>query len=470
MSTENTHFGAEAIDRFLSKDSCKRIFFCGVGGVNMSSLAHVTLEQGYSVSGSDRQRSPATEKLTEEGAEIFYCHDGKNVDGSDAFVYTVAISPDNPEYVRAGELNIPRISRADYLGYLMTKFKNRLGVCGTHGKSTTTAMCASIFEAADRDPSVMCGAKLKSCGSAYRRGSMNDLIFEACEYMDSFLDFNPTSVLILNVELDHVDYFHSMEQVRNSYGSFAALTGDNGTVICNADDPEAMLSVSNCKGRLLTFGVDSTDADVRAEALSERNGAYSFDLVYKGEALTRIELRAAGRHILSDALGAAAAALAHGIDPKSIAKGLAEFSGIGRRMEFKGILNGARVYDDYAHHPTEVAASLSAARKASDGRLICLFQSHTFSRTHALQKELGEALSIADVTLVAPIYPAREENLWGVSQHTLADAVKNGAIPCDSFEDCATKLTEMAKNGDAVIVMGAGDIEKVFGMLKLCEK
>ena len=436
----------------------------------MSSLAHVTIEQGYSVSGSDRQRSPATEKLAEEGAEIFYRQEAENVEGSDAFVYTVAISPDNPEYLRAGEMGIPRISRADYLGYLMTKFKNRLGVCGTHGKSTTTAMCASIFEAAGRDPSVMCGAKLKSCGSAYRRGSMNDLIFEACEYMDSFLDFNPTAVLILNVEMDHVDYFHSMEQMRSSYGRFASLTGDRGTVICNADDPDALMSVADFKGRLITFGIDSESADVRAEALSEHNGAYSFDLVYNGETLTKVTLRSAGRHILSDALGAAASALAHGISPEAIEKGLYEFSGIGRRMDYKGSLNGAAVYDDYAHHPTEVAASLSAARGFSSGRLICLFQSHTYSRTNALLKELGEALSLADLTLIAPIYPAREENLWGVSQHTLADATKNGALPCDSFEDCAEKLTKLAKKGDTVVVMGAGDIEKVFGMINLCEK
>ena len=470
MSTENTHYGAEAIGRFLSKDSCKKIFFCGVGGVNMSSLAEVTLDQGYSVSGSDRQPSPSTERLVLKGAEIFYGHDKNNLDDADVFVYTVAISQDNPEYVRAGEMGIPRISRADYLGYLMTAFNNRLGICGTHGKSTTTAMCASIFEAAGRDPSVMCGAKLKSCGSTYRHGSMNDLVFEACEYMDSFLDFNPTAVLILNVELDHVDYFHSMEQMRASYGRFAALTGESGTVICNADDEEAMLSIRDYKGKLITFGIDARNANVRAEALTESRGAFSFDLVYNGERLTRVDLKSAGRHILSDALGAAAAALAHGISPKDIAAGLAEFSGIGRRMEYKGSLNGARVYDDYAHHPTEVTASLSAARSAASGRLICLFQSHTFSRTYALMNELGEALSLADEVLIAPIFPAREENLWGVSQYSLADAVTGGAVPCASFEDCAQKLTDMAKIGDTIIVMGAGDVDKVFGMIKLCEK
>ena len=462
MSTPNTHFGAKKIDEMLDRERVKRIFFCGIGGINVSSLAHITLRDGYAVRGSDRQKSNLTEALVSEGAEIFYEHKAENVDGCDAFVYTVAISPDNPEYVRAGELGIPRISRADYLGYVMTKYKNRLGVCGTHGKSTTTAMCASIFEAAERDPAVMCGAELASTGSAYRSGEGDDFIFEACEYMDSFLDFNPTVALILNVELDHVDYFPSIDVMRASYTKFASLTGEGGVAVINADDENAILSVKEFGGKVISFGIDNENADFRGINLAEKKGRFSFDILKDGTFFTHVDLKAAGRHNVLNSLGAAASADALGVSPEAISRGLAAFAGTRRRMEYKGSLGGADVYDDYAHHPTEIRASLGAFRGFGEGRLICFFQSHTYSRTHALLNDFADALKMADLSVVAPIYSAREINESGVSQYILAERIGNGAKACEDFDECKKVLREIAQEGDTIVLMGAGDLPKIL--------
>lgn len=470
MSTPNTHYGANRINELLSPDRCKRIFFCGVGGINMSSLASVTLEEGYLVSGSDRQKSRLTEELSRKGAEIFYEHNAKNLEGCDAFVYTVAISPDNPEYVRAGEMKIPRISRADYLGYIMTKYQNRIGICGTHGKSTTTAMCASIFEAARREPTVMCGAEFGKEQCAYMAGARRDFIFEACEYMDSFLDFNPNLAVVLNVELDHVDYFKSIGQMKESYRRFTDKCGADGTVVYNLDDKCAADSVGSFEGKLLSFGISDQSADVLAKNIEDDRGQYSFDLCYKGDKLIRISLRAIGKHNVLDGLAAATAALALGVSPEAIKEGLEGFCGTRRRMEYKGDYNGASVYDDYAHHPTEVRASLSSMKKYASGRLICLFQSHTYSRTHALLDDFADALRIADLALIAPIYSAREVNESGVSQYTLAEKIGNGALACRDFDECEQKLKEIIKNGDTVILMGAGDAPKILENFELVKK
>ena len=224
MSTPNTHYGAEKIGRMLS--GCKSIFFIGIGGINMSSLAHISHLRGYRTGGSDRTETALTRSLADCGIEIFYSHDASHVAGYDAVVYTVAISPENPEYKAACERGIPCISRADYLGYVMTGYRRRIGVCGMHGKSTCTSMCALAFMEAGGDPTVISGAELAAMGGAYRIGGDENFIFEACEYMDSFLDFNPTVAVVLNIEMDHVDYFSSIEQIRRSFASFMALTGE----------------------------------------------------------------------------------------------------------------------------------------------------------------------------------------------------------------------------------------------------
>ena len=463
MSVSNTHFGANRIGEML-KD-CKSIFFCGIGGINVSSLAHISLVNGMRVGGSDRTPSALTRRLEDEGVTVFYSHSADNVEGYDAFVYTVAIGEDNPEYLRALERNIPVISRADYMGYLMTGYKNRIGISGMHGKSTATSMCASVLMNADADPTVLSGAVLDAMGGAYRVGARDEFLFEACEYMDSFLDFNPNIAVILNVELDHVDYFEDLEHIKRSYRSFADIAINNGGyVIANGDDENALCSLDGAKN-VIYFGVENQDAQIRAENINEKNGRYSFDLVFEGKTLCRIGLSVSGYHNVYNALATAGVALACKVPAELTVSGIKKFTGAARRMELKGFVNGARVYDDYGHHPTEVATTLDGVKKMLDGgRLFCVFQSHTYSRTSALFEDFADALSVADRVIVADIYAARETDTLGVTPELLADKI-TGGVACHGFENIAKMLQEELCEGDIAVVMGAGDIWRVFEYL-----
>lgn len=468
MATPNTHHGASAIDRMLH--AVRSIYFLGIGGISMSSLAALTHRSGIRVGGYDRTVSPLTEQLAARGIPIDTQASAANIDGYDAVVYTVAISDEQPEYVEAQRRGIPLISRADYMGYLMTDYVHRIGIAGTHGKSTTTGMCAQIFLAAMSDPTVLCGAALPAMNGAYRAGKKEFMIFEACEYMDSFLDFNPTAALVLNTELDHVDYFKSMEQMCASYAAFAAKAGESGCVIYNADDPVSVEAMRTVPGRHITFGLGGT-ANYRAVNVQIEEGTQTFSLLCDGEHLARICLHLPGQYNLYNALAAAAAAHEHGICSRAIAEGLEVFGGVHRRMEYKGMLFGGRLYDDYAHHPSEIRAALTGARQMSaGGRVVCVFQSHTFSRTAALFDDFVSALSGADAVIVAPIYAARETNTYGVSAELLAGALRRvgtHALSGDSFEGVARLLAHTVEEGDVIVVMGAGDIEKVYPLLPI---
>lgn len=463
MSVSNTHFGAKRIEQMLKE--CKSVFFCGIGGINMSSLAHVTLVGGMRVGGSDRTPSALTQRLENEGAEIVYSHRAENVDGYDAFVYTVAIGEDNPEYQRAIERKIPVISRADYMGYLMTGYKNRIGISGMHGKSTSTSMCADMLMNANTDPTVLSGAVLSSMGGAYRVGSENYFLFEACEYMDSFLDFNPNIAVILNIELDHVDYFEDIEHIKRSYRSFADIAiGNGGCVIANGDDENVLSSLLGAEN-VIYFGIKNKKAELIAENINEKNGRYSFDLIYKGEFVCRIKLSVGGYHNVYNALATAGVALVCGLSAEDITSGIAAFTGAARRMELKGNVCGARVFDDYGHHPTEISTTLDGAKRMLDGgRLFCVFQSHTYSRTKALFDDFAKALSIADKVIVADIYAARETDTLGVTPELLAERI-DGGVACHGFKNIADMLNSELREGDIAIVMGAGDIWQVFEYL-----
>ena len=463
MSVSNTHFGANRIGEML-KD-CKSVFFCGVGGINMSSLAHISSVNGMRVGGSDRTPTKLTERLSAEGINIFYSHDEKNIEGYDAFVYTVAISEDNPEYVAALKKGIPVISRADYMGYLMTDYKCRIGVSGMHGKSTSTSICASVLMSGDTDPTVLSGAELSSMGGAYRVGAKNYFLFEACEYMDSFLDFNPNIAVILNIEMDHVDYFESLEHIKRSYRKFAEIALFNGgSIVANADDGNVLDALNGCEN-VIYFGIENQAADVRAENITEDKGCYSFDLICFGKYVTKIELSVSGYHNVYNALSVAAVAFLCGIPAEALAKGIKSFGGAARRMEYKGRINKARVYDDYGHHPTEVKTTLEGIKSAAcDGRLFCAFQSHTYSRTKALFDGFVEALSVADRVIVADIYAAREIDTMGITPELLAERI-DGGIAVHGFENIANTLKKELREGDIAVVMGAGDIWRVFDHL-----
>ncbi len=467
MSIENTHYGAEAISVRLA--DCRRFFFIGIGGISMSALARLTAQKGYAAGGSDRTRSAITDALEREGIEIFFGHDAANLRGYDAVIYTVAIGEDNPEYREALRLGLPLYSRADYLGYVMFEFDTRIGISGMHGKSTCTAMCASILTHAG-DSTVLCGAEMPFLGnSACHIGTTRSrFLFEACEYMDSFLDFNPTLAVVLNIGLDHVDYFHSMEQIRTSFLHFAERTGEGGCVLYNADDEETATALAPFAGKRLNFGLETSTADFCARAITVEEGRTSFDFFAHGNFVCRISISVFGTHNVYNALAAAAAALIVGASPDDIVQGLAAFTGAHRRMERKGVLpSGAVVFDDYGHHPDEIRATLAGARQMGFGRVLCAYQPHTYSRTAGLLQEFTNAFGDADRVFFADVYAAREQNIYGVTSQTLSDRIGSRALYCGSFAAVADAIRREARAGDLVIVMGAGDIFHVFDLLDL---
>ena len=465
MALENTHYGHEQIGRML-KD-CRSIFFIGIGGISMSSLAQISRTLGYTVGGSDRSENAQTAHLRKMGIPVFPSHDAANIANYDAVVYTVAIGADNPEYLAAQKQGKPLLSRADYLGYLMVSYRHRIGVAGMHGKSSCTAMCAQIFLSVT-NATVLCGAELPLLGGStcHIGDEQEHFVFEACEYMDSFLDFNPTLAVILNMGMDHPDYFKSLEQVRASFLAYARRTGKNGTVLYNADDAESVLALQEFEGRHVTFGLEK-DADYMARNIRHENGTTVFDYYSGTELLCSVKLSVFGRHNVYNALAAAAAASICGIAPECIADALSKFVGTKRRMERKGILGGAVVYDDYGHHPVEISATLSGAKEMGYKRILCAYQPHTYSRTAALFEEFVGAFNAADHVYFADIYAAREQNTFGVSSKGLAEAIGEGAEYCGGFDAVAKALTRDAKEGDLVIVMGAGDVYKVYDYLDL---
>lgn len=469
MSLDNTHFGAEKISAILNGK--KKLFFDGIGGVSMCSLAQISKLRGHEVSGYDRTETPATRELEKNGIKVFYEVDAEHVNNCDALIYTVAIPADNPEYKAAMEKGIPCISRADYLGYLMSGYKTRVGISGMHGKSTTTSMAEAAFTAAGFDPTVSCGATMKNVGSAHRIGGDGTFVFEACEYMDSFLDFYPTLAVILNIEMDHVDYFHSMTQIRNSFRAFLDRT-NKGIALVNCGDDDVMKAAEGFEGTLVTFGVDNAEADYSALNINFKKGRGSFDFCLKGEKLCRIELSVPGAHCICDALAAAAAAHISGGSPEDIARGLASFEGAARRMDDCGTaLCGAEVYSDYAHHPTEIETTLKTACTMGFDKVYAVFQPHTYSRTGELFDDFVKVLSEngAEEIIIAPIYSARETNTYGVSSEALCDSIRKAGKKCrfiGQFSDIAEYVNSVAEKGDSIIVMGAGDITKAIPAMK----
>ncbi len=464
MSVANTHYGAANIASMLSGVSS--IYFIGVGGINMSSLAHISHIRGYRVGGSDQMQTALTDRLSDAGIEIFYSHEASHIEGYDAVVYTVAIAPDNPEFTAAQARGIPCISRADFLGYIMTGYRNRVGVSGMHGKSTCTSMCALSFMHAGGDPTVLSGATLAEMDGAYRIGGEENFIFEACEYMDSFLDFNPSIAVILNIELDHVDYFKSITQVRRSFSDYAAITGPEGYAVVNGDDDNVRLAMAGYAGTLVTFGL-SADCDYTACNIEYIAGMASFDVYFRGSFAAHISLSVPGKHNVYNALAAFASAMICGLDPETVAEGLSHYLGAGRRMEYKGKWQEVDVYDDYAHHPTEIAVTLQGFRDMGFGRLFCIYQPHTYSRTAALWDDFVSALGTADRVLMVDIYAARETDTLGVSSSLLAQAIGEKADYCASFDDAIAILGAETRPGDAIIVMGAGTVYRIFPLLGL---
>ncbi len=434
--------------------SGKRVHLCGIGGVSMSPLAEVLHSMGLQVQGSDMQDSAAVERLRSLGIPVTVGHAAQSVEGADFLIRTAAVHDDNPEIRHAREIGIPVFERAEAWGAIMRGYRNALCIAGTHGKTTTTSMATHIFMAAGADPTVMIGGTLPMLHSGYRVGAGDTIILESCEYCNSFLHFFPTVAVVLNVEADHLDFFKDLQDVEHSFRRFAQLVPESGYVVANADDPGAMEALAGLS--LFTFGVKRA-ADSRAENIQWEGGLPAFDVVVRGKPYCHVELQVGGMHNVMNALAAATAAFVLGIPGKAVSEGLASFTGAGRRFEYKGAYHGAKIYDDYAHHPGELHALFQMARSLGYQRIICAFQPHTYSRTKALFDDFVRELRAADVVLLAEIYAAREKNTIGISSKDLAGELP-GAIYCPTLADVTRHLRELARDGDLIVTVGAGNI------------
>lgn len=441
------------------------IHFIGIGGISMSGLAEILLEEGFTVSGSDAKESPLTRKLESEGAHICYGQKAENItDDIDCVVYTAAISRTNPELIEAVAHKIPMLTRAELLGQLMKNYDTPIAVSGTHGKTTTTSMISHILLEGKVDPTISVGGILKAIGGNIRVGSSETFLTEACEYTNSFLHFFPKISVILNIEEDHLDFFKDLEDIRHSFHQFAALLPSDGTLVINGEITDYPEIYQGLDCNVVTYG-PSADFDYSASDISyDEEGHVSFDLAKHGEKAGRITLSVTGDHNVSNALASIAVAELLDIPMDTIKKGLLSFTGTDRRFEYKGTFNGVTVVDDYAHHPTEIKATLKAAQHYPHNSVWCVFQPHTYTRTKAFFHEFAEALSHADHLVLADIYAARETDTLGISSADLAEeAAKLGTDShyFPSFAEIESFLKENCRPGDLLITMGAGDIVTV---------
>ncbi|MCC8356608.1 MAG: UDP-N-acetylmuramate--L-alanine ligase [Oscillospiraceae bacterium] len=438
----------------------KRGYLIGIGGVSMSPLAEVLQDEGLVISGSDIQHSEKVSHLESRGISVNIGHRGENIlPELDFVVRTAAVRDDNPEIQAARALNIPIFERTQAWGTLMKGYKNALCIAGTHGKTTTTSMCTHILMAAERDPTVMIGGTLPLLNAGHRVGRGDTIVMESCEYYDSFLSFYPTVAVILDVEADHLDYFHDLDAVKASFRKFAQLVPPDGTVIANLDDKNTMDALAGIDRSVVTFGL-SPEADVQAVNIISRGANTEFDVLHHGSLFAHLHLHVPGLHNVKNALAAAAAAITLGVSATAVTYGLAGFQGANRRFEFKGKYNGADVYDDYAHHPGELKALLDAVEPLGYKRVILVFQPHTYSRTQALFDDFVQQLKRPDLTYLAEIYAAREKNTLGISSEDLAKQIPNSLF-FPSFEDLETALRWTVAPGDVVLTVGAGDVYKI---------
>ena len=467
----------------MDLNEIKFVHMLGVNGISMSGLAEILLSRGIRLSGSDLTSSSRTDRLTQMGATIYYGNSADNikpVDLPDLLVYTAAAGPENPERVAAAKYGVRSVDRAELLGVIMAGHKKSIGVAGTHGKTTTTSMLASICVACGMDATINVGGELDLIGGNSRIGGSELFLAEACEYTDSFLKLRPWVAVITNVEYDHSDYFRDFSHMLSSFARFAGQA--SAIVVINADDEGAQAVrirlAKDMRARLteavktrmvyrstrwVTFGVKAQDADFTAQYIDyDENNNASFIIVSRNvEFSARIRLRVPGLHNVYNALAAAATAMSAGCRLESVITGLERFEGVKKRFEYKGAVGGYNIVDDYAHHPTEVRCTLETARKyARAGRVICVFQPHTYTRTRTFLKEFAEAFTLADYTLLADIYPAREKDPGDISSSMLADAIKlaggDAAYFSGGFSEIARWIRVNAAAGDLVLTMGAG--------------
>ncbi len=437
-----------ALEKYIQPG--KRVHLVGIGGVSMRPLGLVLKGMGLSVTGSDMNASVSTDELIAQGIRVDIGHRAENVTGVDCVIRTAAVHNDNPEIANARALGIPVFERAQAWGVIMRAYKNALCISGTHGKTTTTSMVAHILMAAQLDPTVMIGGYLPLLRAGHRVGEGDTILLESCEYCDSFLNFCPTLAVVLNVEADHLDYFKDLQDVQKSFRKFAVSA--SGGILANGDDANTVDALAGLD--YVSFGFGDHN---RIRAVNISSDWRSFDVICDGEAYCHIDLAVYGQHNAMNALAAAATAWMTKIPGEAVSSGLVTFCGAGRRMEYKGEFNGAKLYDDYAHHPGELAATIDAVRAMGHKRIIFAFQPHTYTRTKALFEEFAQQLAKPDVLVLAEIYAARERNIYGISSKDFLERIPQ-AHYCATLPEVTEKLRQLAKPGDVILTVGAGDI------------
>ena len=427
-----------------------RVHLVGIGGVSMRPLGLVLQGMGVHVSGSDMNSSVSTDELIAHGIQVFIGHRAENITGAACVIRTAAVHNDNPEIAAARAAGIPVFERAQAWGVIMQAYRHAICVSGTHGKTTTTSMVTHILMEAQWDPTIMIGGYLPLLHAGHRVGNGDAIVLESCEYCDSFLNFYPSLAVVLNIEEDHLDYFKDLADIEKSFRKFASIATQG--IIANGDDPNTMETLAGMD--IVTFGLGEHN---RVRGINASEDWRHLDVVCDGKFYCHLDLGVIGRHNALNALAAAGAAWMLGIGGETVAAGLATFTGAGRRMEHKGTFNGAEVYDDYSHHPSEIAAAIGALRATGVKRIVLAFQPHTYTRTHALFHDFVEQLQKADVTIVAEIYAARERNDVGISSRDLVERIP-GAIYCRTLPEVTEELRTIAQPGDVILTMGAGDI------------
>lgn len=453
----------------LDLSSYDHVHFIGIGGISMSGLAEVLMYNNHKVSGSDIQSSSITKKLEADGGKIYIGHSKDNIEETTKLVvYTAAVKSDNEELIRAKELNIPIIERAPFLGYIMKQYKKSIAVAGTHGKTTTTSMISVILEEARVDPTILVGGELDAIGGNVKVGNSPYFITEACEYVESFLHFSPYIGIILNIEEDHLDYFTDIEHIKKAFYKFAKLVPKNGYLLAKGDSENVHSILKDLDCNISTFGL-SEDCHWQAINIGYNEfGLGYFDVLYRGKHFGHFQLSVPGLHNVVNSLSAIGCAYYLDIPIDIIKSGLLAYRGTHRRFELKGKIQDITVIDDYAHHPTEIKATLEAAKRYPHKKMWCVFQPHTYTRTITLLKEFSTAFEMADEIIIADIFAAREKDTGLIHSKDLTKAITDtgkNAYYLGDFQSIVTFLLENIAPGDMVLTMGAGNINQVGSLL-----
>lgn len=441
----------------------KNIYMIGIGGISMSGIAEILLSSNCIVNGYDMKESEITDNLSKKGIKVDYDFNMDNIKNADIVVYTAAIKDDNPLLKYAKE-NKETYERSTFLGLMMKDYKNVICISGTHGKSTTTGMISTIFMKANLNPTIQIGAMLPIINGNYHVGDKDFFIAEACEYCDSFLDFFPTSGIILNIDEDHLDYFKNLDNIINSFTRYISLLPEDGNLIINNDDENSLIA-SKDKDSKITYGINNTSNYMAKNIKYDVYGHGIYDLYINNVFAKEVKLSVSGIHNIYNSLASIAVSLKYNIDLDVIVDALESYTGVGRRFEYLGKYNNAFIYDDYAHHPSEIKTTVDSVKKTKHNKSIAVFQSHTYSRTKDHLEEFAKVLANFDEIIIAPIYPAREENIYNVHEEDLVNLIKENGNSnvqyIDSFDKITSYLKDNIQENNLVITIGAGPVNKI---------